>query len=76
MISLGNCPHASMRGRARKQDDSWWITSSQAGLSLGQATESGLRTAQHKGALPRWVAWGVCSKSVLGPGQRGTPPCP
>lgn len=40
MSSLGNWTHASMRRRARKQDDSWWITSSLAGVSLGQATES------------------------------------
>lgn len=56
MISLGNCPHASMRRRARKQDDSLVDNIIAAGLSLGQATESTLRTAQHQGALPPWVA--------------------
>lgn len=52
MISLGNCPHTSMRRPARKQDDSWWITSSPLGCPLGQATESLLRTAQQQGCTP------------------------
>lgn len=56
MISLGNCPQPSMRRRARKQDDSWWITSSALGCPSVRPLRARLRTAQQQGCAPAWAA--------------------